>query len=649
MALHAFSQTNQLTEESAMAPSYGSAEAAPNIHNKPINGTKALWNMQFSADVTTAANGSLGQAGCAYINNEIWTSIWSSDTIIRFTNTGVLISKFTIAGITGTRSMTTDGVNVYIGNATNTIYIVNPGTQLMTGTITSAAPVTSRFLAYDATLNGNAGGFWTGNFNTDIVSIDMSGAVLSTIPVATHTLTGMYGAAVDNVSFGGPYLWVFHQGGANSTQITALSLPTGAPSIYTHDVLPDLTGPYSLTSGLAGGAFFTTGFSAQPTLFVLVQGTPVNVVVGYEISIATGTWDVAATYVRPTEGYTKIPLSQIFNETFTVDYQNLSSSSVDTIYADFDFYYNSGLVSSESFQAANVATSGTGSFTSSAFPMSNGIGTYDVTVTVYPDASVTDGNAANDTYTFSFDVTDTVYARDDNMPTGTGYTVSATDSAYAMSLFTVHATDTCTGIWIQLEGPIEGDTTFGLIYDYGGSLPTTEVARGIVTLIDSTQNIYYLQFNDTVILNAATYAFGCYEGVGTTIGLAQSNNLFTAGVNYYMTTAGWAASGISTARFIRPIFGHIGGGSSSLAENQLNELYVYPVPAKDMLTVKFSQGLAEAGELSILDMSGREVVAAPLASGTTVQSVPLKGVQAGTYLLRATSGNTLVVRTIVVQ
>ncbi len=649
LTFNSLAQMAEITEQSTLTPNYGAAEASPVMNNKPMASSKALWDVQFSADVTTAANGSVGQAAVAYINNEIWTSMWASDTIIRYTSAGAFISKFIIAGVSGTRSMTTDGVNLYIGNATNTIFVVNPGTQTLSSTITSAAAVSSRFLTYDPTLNGGAGGFWTGNFNTDIAAIDMSGAVLSTIPAATHTLSGMYGAAVDNVSFGGPYLWVFHQGGANNTEITALSLPAGTPSVYTHDALPDLTTPYSLTSGLAGGAFFTTSFAAQPTLFGLVQGTPVNVVVAYEINISAASWDVAVNSVRPTEGYTKVPLSQIFSETFTADYQNLSTSSVDTIYGDFDFYYNSVLVNSETFQAANVASGATGTFTSSGFPMSNGIGVYDVVVSVYPDASVTDGTPSNDVYTFTFDVTDSIFARDDNMPTGNGYNVSTTDSAYAVSLFTVNVADTCTGIWIQLETPVHGDSTFGLIFNYSGSMPSTEVARGPVTIIDSMQNIYYLQFPGDVVLNPGTYAFGCYEGVNTTIGLAQSNSLFTAGVNYFMTaTSGWTASGIPTARFIRPVFGHP-AGSSGLAEETTNQLFVYPVPVTDLITVEFAQALTEDGELAILDMNGRVVMTSDLAAGATAQSVELKGVQAGTYLLKATSGNTFMVRTIVVR
>lgn len=284
---NSIAQVTEINEVNSFAISNGAADEAPLHDNTPMNSSKALWDIVLSSDITTAANGSVGQAGVVYVNNEIWTSMWGSDTILRFTPVGVLIEKIQIAGVTGTRSMTTDGSNVYIGANSNTIYVVDPSTYAMTGTITSSAAVASRFLTFDPTLDAGAGGFWTGNFDTDIIAISMTGAVLSSIPAATHTLTGMYGAAFDNVNAGGPYLWVFHQAGANNTQMTVVNLTTGAPTTNTRDVYTDLSATYSLSSGLAGGAFFLSGLAPVPTIIGLVQGTPVNVLVAYDAQLTS--------------------------------------------------------------------------------------------------------------------------------------------------------------------------------------------------------------------------------------------------------------------------------------------------------------------------------------------------------------------------
>lgn len=247
---------------------------------------KALWDIHFNYNLTTETFGDVGMAASLFFNNEFWVSRWASDTIYRFNSTGGLISEFVIAGLTGTRTFTTDGTYIYAGTSSNTIYRIDPTTQTLSApNISSAAAVTSRFLTYDSTLNSGSGGFWTGNFNTDIVSISMTGTVLSTIPSATHTLTGMYGAAVDNYTNGGPYLWVFHQGGANNSQLSQILLSTGVPTGLTHDVMSDVGAAQSLTSGLAGGAFISNEIvSGKITVGGIIQGTPNNVLFGYELS-----------------------------------------------------------------------------------------------------------------------------------------------------------------------------------------------------------------------------------------------------------------------------------------------------------------------------------------------------------------------------
>lgn len=247
---------------------------------------KALWNIHFNYDLTTETSGDVGMAASLFFNNEFWVSRWASDTIYRFNSTGGLINEFVIVGLTGTRSFTTDGTYIYAGTSSNTIYRIDPTTQTLSApNITSSAPVSSRFLTYDSTLNAGAGGFWTGNFNTDIVSISMTGAVLSTIPSATHTLTGMYGAAVDNFTNGGPFLWVFNQGGSNNCQLSQILLATGMPTGLTHDVMSDVGAAQSLSSGLAGGMFISNEIVlGQVTIGGMIQGTPNNILFGYELS-----------------------------------------------------------------------------------------------------------------------------------------------------------------------------------------------------------------------------------------------------------------------------------------------------------------------------------------------------------------------------
>ncbi|PLW93380.1 MAG: hypothetical protein C0592_06330 [Marinilabiliales bacterium] len=628
------------------------AEIAPGlIQNAPQKGTNALWDIHFSFDASTAAGGDLGMAGVAFINNEYWVSRWANDTLYRFSTAGVMLEEFVITGLSGTRSITTDGTYLYIGNASNTIYRVDPTTKALAPPhITSASANASRFLTYDPTLDSGSGGFWTGNFNTDIDAISMSGTVLTTIAAATHTLGGMYGAAFDNLSPGGPYLWVFHQGGTNQTQLTALQLPAGTPTIYDHDVLADIQSTYSLTSSLAGGAFITDQISSGNTSIVcLAQGTPVNVVVALEIDIAAALEDVEVTSVIPQKGYTQIPSSQVFAETFDIDYRNAGTVAADTIYADIDYLFNGGLISSETVYATSIASGATGTLNSTAFTPLNGTGTYTIDVTLRPDASLNDSNPDNDTLSFSFMVTDSVFARDDNIPDGgNGYAISSIDWGYGAALYELAANDTCAGIWVNLATPVQDDTTYAIIYSINAGTPDTEIATGDITIINSTQNIYYLQFSSPVALTAGDYAFGLYEGVGTTINLAQSNTLLKTGVNFFYTSgSGWMTSGIATTRFIRPILTN-SAASSAIEENNQNFI-VYPNPANESITISFAANTSINQNISISDLSGRVVLNDVIPAGSLNHNVNLEALNQGVYLLVIDFENTQSIQKIIIE
>lgn len=627
------------------------AEIAPRVYLSENfgGGNKSTWDIQSSFNATQSGGG-VGQAAVAFINNEFWASKWASDTLIRYTTSGTLISKFIIAGLTGTRAITSDGTYLYIANNSNTIYKVNPNTQqIVAPNITSSASVTSRFLTYDPTLNSGAGGFWTGNFNTDIVAISMSGAVLTSIPSATHGLGGMYGAAVDNISTGGPYLWIFHQSGVSSqAQINALQLPAGTQTVYVRDVMLDFSTIHSLTSGLAGGLFLTNDYiSGETSLMGLIQGTPDNVVFSYELSLGASIEDVEVLDVKPNKGYTMIPEFQIFEEVFKIQARNSSTVQVDTLYADIEYYYNGGLTDTETLFVNGVGSGATVTMTSSGFLPDAGTGQYEVFVSVRPNAAIVDSNPANDTLSFSFEVTDTIFARDNNISTGSGYSVSSTDWAYAVTLFELASDDTIAGIWIRIETPVQGDTTFAVLYNYDATMPSTQIALGEVVIIDGTINEYFLPFAGNVPLDAGIYAFGCYEGTNTTIGLSQSNDIYTPGTNYFYvgSSSTWNGSGITTARFIRPVFKY--HSDVSLGEHTLLNVKIYPVPANDQITFDFGATLLTDVAITVFDMSGR-MVKNDVFSGSNSFNMAVNDLDKGVYTVSIIIGSQNLVRKVIV-
>ncbi len=615
------------------------SEKAPQTSNNAtlqrqsnLTQAKAQWDMQMSFNATDSTAGSTGMAAIAMVNNEIWTSKWASDTLIRFDIDGTMIEKFIIAGLTGTRSITSDGTYLYIGTNTNTIYRVDPVTKTLAPPhITSASLNTSRFLTYDATLNSGAGGFWTGNFNTDIDALSMTGTVLSSIPAATHTLTGMYGAAVDNYSAGGPYLWVFHQSGTNNSQVSAIALTTGYPTLITYDMIPPLQTTYGVTSGLAGGCFITNQLIPGEISFMgMLQGTPDNIAFAIELNPAVIIDDIIAVSLRPQHGYTKIPASQVFLENFEAGFRLEGANAPDTVYADLNFYFEGSLTGSDQVYSTGLSTNGSDTLIVAYYP-ANGIGHYMVELILSSSSSFTDGDPLNDTLRFNFEVTDSVFARDNGVSTGSPYFVSSVDWAYATTMYELFQPDTVEAIWIQLETPINGDTTFGVIYSMSGGMPSAFVASSDTTIIDSTINEYLLTFSSPVILAAGQYAFGCYEGSNTPINLSQSDNIYTAGTNFFFlgSTLTWSGSSMQTARFIHPVF--FRQTIDAIEEPQVLQFSVYPVPANNAINITFTNPTDNISLLQIIDQTGRVIRSIQVLPNSLQQQIDISTIASGIY------------------
>ncbi len=264
-----FSQENQ-----------SSADISPSLTAAPVNpnATEAIWDVLFNHNLQTLSNGSLGKAGVCFIPtvNQIWVSYWNtavSNYILSFTPAGTLIDSFLVSGVVGIRAFTFDGQFVYAGLNTTTIQKINPVTRAAVGTIT--APQTVRYLTYDPTANSGAGGLWLGNFTTNLQLISMTGTVLQTWPYAQLGNTSIYGAAFDNVSIGGPFLWLWGQGAGTGTpqMISQLNPATGLPTGVQHDALLDVG--LGNSGAIAGGLFLSKDIiSGKIALMGVLQGVP---------------------------------------------------------------------------------------------------------------------------------------------------------------------------------------------------------------------------------------------------------------------------------------------------------------------------------------------------------------------------------------
>jgi hypothetical protein len=228
----------------------------------------AMWDVQFSFDLT-AASGAAGNAGCEFDGTYFYSTRWASNLIHQYDINGVLVKEFSIAGVTGLRDLAYDGTHFYGGAAGGTIYQMDFTSETLIGNITGSFQ--SRAIAYDSDLDV----FYCSNWGDPVYIVNRSGAVVGNINLITTTST--YGLAYDNLTAGGPFLWV-HDQTAGGSVIHQWDLAAGAYTGVTHDVSADFA-----TGGIAGGLFLTTDYlSGTITIGGLLQGVP-DIMVCYEL------------------------------------------------------------------------------------------------------------------------------------------------------------------------------------------------------------------------------------------------------------------------------------------------------------------------------------------------------------------------------
>lgn len=650
-------QHSTILESQSLTP-FHAAEAAPNMARQAnpsssqahgIEGAAALWDQQLVFNATDSANGDAGMAACLFFNNEFWASRWASDTLYRFDATGSLISEFVIAGLSGTRALTTDGTSLYAGNASNTIYQINPVSQTVTATIASAATVTARHCTYDPTLNAGGGGFWIGNFNTDIVAISMAGAVLTTIPAATHTLGGMYGSAYDGISTGGPYLWVFHQGGANATQIDQLQLPAGTPTGVSFDVFADLAPSTGLTSALAGGLFISSGLvTGQNTIGGLAQGTPSNTIFAYELSDPTPAGPDAAIGDVSANGYTIVPTPQAASLTFntTVGNVSLATPTINTITVDFELVdqATSLVVFTDQQTVTNVAQMTSVDVTSAAWAGAVA-GDYDLSALITVTGTQMDTFPTNDS-AFSFiSIDDTLYARDDGNIQGSLSIGGGAQGSpgFIGQEFDITVTDTLTHAFFWLDGPTMGDTIHAVVIPMGALGPAGAPIATSEDLIvtDTAGATYQLAFTGGVELTAGSYFLGLEETTTGALSLGTSNNIFSPLKGWVFFNGNWNNSedfNFNVAYVLRAVF----SGSTPMVgidADLRDDVAVYPNPAEDYINVAVSAGNQEDLQVNVIDIQGRVLIENAIPANTNSTRVFVGGLAKGIYLLEVNGQN----------
>jgi len=251
-----------------------------------------IWDVQLSINLAEGT-GAEFDGNFFYITNSL------SNLICKYDIDGSLIETFSIPGVSNLSDIAFDGSYMYGGNGSMMIFQMDFVTKTLVNTINT--PVNVRHIAYDE----NSDAFWVGSWLDPLVLISRSGTLLNIFNLMLPFITG---TAYDNVSAGGPYLWIFDRGNQipGPQLIHQFHIPSSTFTGITHDVLSDIGA--GQPDAVAGGLFSTADF-IQGTFSlggILIGVPPILFVYGYEeitsvdkIDISPSAFSLRQNYPNP--------------------------------------------------------------------------------------------------------------------------------------------------------------------------------------------------------------------------------------------------------------------------------------------------------------------------------------------------------------
>lgn len=249
-------------------------EVSPDLRESYVVPSDDMWDILYTFEASASS-----MPGIETDDENIYTATWNNNIFSRYEMDGTYLEDFTIDGVSNIRDMAYDGTYFYGSPASMTIYIMDLENETLIGTIpvTCAGISGVRHIAYDPQLNGGNGGFWVGNWQ-ELAAIAMDGSEIYSF---LNNPGDIYGSAHDPWGDGGPFLWLFSQGGIGAV-LHQFDIQTQMLTGVTHNA-SDIPG--YITSSLAGGLASTILNTGQFVLLANIQQEP-NLIGLYEINWA---------------------------------------------------------------------------------------------------------------------------------------------------------------------------------------------------------------------------------------------------------------------------------------------------------------------------------------------------------------------------
>ncbi|MBN1971563.1 MAG: choice-of-anchor J domain-containing protein [Candidatus Delongbacteria bacterium] len=243
-------------------------EFSPNHHSSTTVASKELWDILGTFNTQVAAFQAVATDG-----TYIYTTKWSgTGDFEKYDMDGTFVEAFTIAGAAAIRDFAYDGEYFYGSAAGTTMFKIDMETQSLVESISVSGVDGIRHLTYSPDTDT----FWGGNW-ASLYEFNRTGSVLQSV----SGIENAYGSAYDPYSAGGPFLWIFHQGGSGAV-IAQFDIASSAYTGVSYDCIANVPGTVAGTS-IAGGAEATELYTpGKFALLANIQQDP-NMIVAFEL------------------------------------------------------------------------------------------------------------------------------------------------------------------------------------------------------------------------------------------------------------------------------------------------------------------------------------------------------------------------------
>ncbi|HEU4719143.1 MAG TPA: choice-of-anchor J domain-containing protein [Bacteroidia bacterium] len=307
----------------------------------------------------------------------------------------------------------------------------------------------------------------------------------------------------------------------------------------------------------AGQSVYISWRNHSTDKFLLVVD---NVVVQVQVNI-----DAQMLFADTATQYTQIPQPQGAPLNFNGTIRNNGINTLSNVSAQVNVFNGAtNVYSASSTPTASLASTASASWTVAPFTPT-AVGNYTVQF-IANQTSGTDQVPANDTLYQYFTVTDTTYARDDGMVTGS-LGIGAGNGGYLGQDYDLVTSDTLTSVSMYVTRGYTGKMAGIAIWNMASGTPTTIAAvTDTILYPDDSARFYTIPiYGGGIVLSPGKYAVTAIE-FDSTLALGQTNTVFTTNTTWVnwptSPLGGWGnnedfGSSFAKSYVIRPNFGNI--------------------------------------------------------------------------------------------